>query len=123
MIVNDAFEDVLNVIIIVIYLNTNHTLQQTIILTYLKKHLHRNVVKIVPSNIQLMQQAHRLSCAQHLAHAALVAAVADADWITAVDKATTRIGRSVARQIARHRERHVASLRTPARFPEPMQGG
>jgi hypothetical protein len=68
MIVNDAFEDILNVIIIVIHLNTNHTPQQTNILTYSKKHLHRNVVKIVPSNIQLMQHAHRLSCAQHLAH-------------------------------------------------------
>lgn len=53
----------------------------------------------------------------------IMAAVVEADWITAVDRATTRIGRSVARQIARHRERHVASLRTPARFPEPMQGG
>jgi putative sigma-54 modulation protein len=53
----------------------------------------------------------------------IMAAVTDADWIAAVDRATTRIGRSVARQITRHRDSRVAALRTPARFPEPMQGG
>jgi putative sigma-54 modulation protein len=53
----------------------------------------------------------------------IMAAVADSDWINAVDRATTRIGRSVARQIARRRERHVASLRSLDRLPEPMQRG
>lgn len=53
----------------------------------------------------------------------IVATVADAEWINAVDRATTRIGRSVARQIARRRDKHVASLRSPDRLPEPMQGG
>lgn len=53
----------------------------------------------------------------------IMAAVTDADWITAVDRATTRIGRSVARQIARHRDSRVAALLKPARLPEPMQGG
>ena len=53
----------------------------------------------------------------------IVAAVADADWINAVDRATTRIGRSVARQIARRRDKHVASLRSPDRLPEPIKGG
>ena len=53
----------------------------------------------------------------------IVAAVADADWIKAVDRATTRIGRSVARQIARRRDKHVASLRSPDRLPEPIKGG
>ena len=53
----------------------------------------------------------------------IMAAVTDADWIAAVDRATTRIGRSVARQIARHRDSRVAALRIPARLPEPMQGG
>lgn len=53
----------------------------------------------------------------------IMAAVADADWITAVDRATTRIGRSVARQIERRRERHDLFTGIPARFPEPMQGG
>ena len=53
----------------------------------------------------------------------IMAAVTDADWIVAVDRATTRIGRSVARQITRHRDRRVAALFKPARLPEPMQGG
>jgi putative sigma-54 modulation protein len=53
----------------------------------------------------------------------IMAAVADTEWVAAVDRATTRIGRSVARQIERRRDRQAASLRIPARFPEPMQGG
>jgi putative sigma-54 modulation protein len=53
----------------------------------------------------------------------IMAAVADSEWVAAVDRATTRIGRSVARQIERRRDRQGPSLRIPARFPEPMQGG
>ena len=53
----------------------------------------------------------------------IMAAVADSEWVAAVDRATTRIGRSVARQIERRRDRQGPSLRFPARFPEPMQGG
>jgi putative sigma-54 modulation protein len=53
----------------------------------------------------------------------LMAAGVDSDWFTAVDRATTRIGRSVARQIVRRRERHGGSLRDPARLTEPMAGG
>ena len=45
----------------------------------------------------------------------MTAVVADTDWIIAVDRATTRIGRTVARQIERRRGRDVASIRNPAR--------
>ena len=53
----------------------------------------------------------------------IMAAGTDSDWFTAVDRATTRIGRSVARQIARRREHHAASRREPGRFREPAPGG
>jgi putative sigma-54 modulation protein len=44
-------------------------------------------------------------------HGMIVAAVVDADWIAVVDRATTRIGHNVARQIARQRGRHGLSAR------------
>jgi putative sigma-54 modulation protein len=43
----------------------------------------------------------------------LTAAVVDSEWIAAVDRATTRIGHTVSRQVARLRERQVASARMP----------
>lgn len=42
---------------------------------------------------------------------AVVAAVVDSDWVVAVDRATTRIGHTVARQIERLREHHGGRLR------------
>lgn len=39
----------------------------------------------------------------------MVVAVADSDWNTAVDRATTRIGQTVARHVERHRERFTAA--------------
>lgn len=47
----------------------------------------------------------------------LMAAVVDSDWNTAVDRATTRIGHTVSRQVSRLRDRQVASARMPARMP------
>jgi putative sigma-54 modulation protein len=38
----------------------------------------------------------------------VVAAVADSDWMAAVDRATTRIGQAVSRQVERVRDRHPA---------------
>lgn len=38
---------------------------------------------------------------------AIMATVADSDWVAAVDRATTRIGHTVSRQIGRQRERHA----------------
>ena len=50
----------------------------------------------------------------------IVASIVDSDWITAVDRATSRIGHTVGREIARLRERQVAravrSLTTPRRL-------
>ena len=44
----------------------------------------------------------------------VVVAVADTEWVAAVDRATTRVGHSVARQLAKWRERHAArSARKP----------
>jgi hypothetical protein len=43
----------------------------------------------------------------------LVAAIVDSDWNTAVDRATARIGHTVARQIARVRERQVTQATRP----------
>jgi putative sigma-54 modulation protein len=43
----------------------------------------------------------------------MMAAVVDSDWVAAVDRATTRIGRTVARQIERHRERQTMAPRAP----------
>lgn len=52
----------------------------------------------------------------------IMAAGADSNWFAAVDRAMDRISRSVARQVARRRDRHGASRHSPARFPEPTQG-
>lgn len=41
----------------------------------------------------------------------VVAAVIDSNWIAAVDRATTRIGHNVARQIARQRDRQELTQR------------
>ena len=41
----------------------------------------------------------------------VVASVPDSDWYTAVDRATTRIGQTVARHVERHRERFTAADR------------
>lgn len=38
----------------------------------------------------------------------VVAAVADSDWMAAVDRATTRVGQAVSRQVERVRDRHAA---------------
>jgi putative sigma-54 modulation protein len=53
----------------------------------------------------------------------IMATVADTDWFVAVDRATSRVGRSVARQIERLRSRHIASPRTPLRLPAPLHRG
>lgn len=45
---------------------------------------------------------------------AIMAAVADSDWTAAVDRATTRIGHTVSRQIGRLRERHLHAARSIA---------
>lgn len=41
----------------------------------------------------------------------VVAAVADSDWAAAVDRATTRIGQAMARQVDRMRDYHDARRR------------
>jgi putative sigma-54 modulation protein len=41
----------------------------------------------------------------------VVAAIADADWYAAVDRATTRVGHSLGRQVARHRSRQTTTVR------------
>ena len=41
----------------------------------------------------------------------VVAVVADSDWVTAVDRATTRIGHTVARQVERIHDHHAARQR------------
>ena len=41
----------------------------------------------------------------------VVAVVADSDWVTAVDRATTRIGHTVARQVERMHDHHAARQR------------
>jgi putative sigma-54 modulation protein len=43
----------------------------------------------------------------------LVAAIVDSDWNTAVDRATARIGHTVARQIARVRDRQIEQATRP----------
>lgn len=52
----------------------------------------------------------------------VMAAVADADWTAAVDRATTRIGHTVARQIDRIRDRNGRSPRAAARGLRPSFG-
>ena len=44
----------------------------------------------------------------------LMAAVVDSNWVAAVDRATTRIGHTVSRQVSRLRDRQVASARIPS---------
>ncbi len=53
----------------------------------------------------------------------VVAAVIDSAWEAAVDRATTRIGHSVARQIERHRGRRGGSFRGLAGAIRPTLGG
>jgi putative sigma-54 modulation protein len=53
---------------------------------------------------------------------AVMASVADSDWTAAVDRATTRIGHTVARQIDRARGRHGRSPRTSALGLRPSFG-
>ncbi len=48
----------------------------------------------------------------------IMAAIADTDWIAAADRAISRVGRSVARQIDRRRSRQAAATRSPPRFAE-----
>lgn len=43
---------------------------------------------------------------------AIMATVADSDWTAAVDRATTRIGHTVSRQIGRRRDRQFATARS-----------
>lgn len=50
-------------------------------------------------------------------YGAIVAAVVDSDWMVAVDRATTRIGHAVARQIERLRSQHEP--RPSIRFEQP----
>lgn len=52
----------------------------------------------------------------------LIAAVVDSDWIAAVDRATSRIGHTVSRQVSRLRDRQVASPRMPGRGLRPSFG-
>jgi putative sigma-54 modulation protein len=52
----------------------------------------------------------------------IVAAVVDSDWLAAVDRATARIGHSVARQIERLRSRQGLSPRKPVRDSRSMLG-
>ncbi len=55
-------------------------------------------------------------------HGMIVAAVIDSDWIVAVDRATTRIGHNVARQIARQRDRQGLSARLVDRGLRSLRG-
>jgi len=41
----------------------------------------------------------------------VVASVADSDWVTSVDRATTRIGQTVARHVERMHDHHAARER------------
>jgi putative sigma-54 modulation protein len=52
----------------------------------------------------------------------VMAAVADADWTAAVDRATTRIGHTVARQVDRLRDRSGRSPRSAVRGLRPSFG-
>lgn len=42
----------------------------------------------------------------------IMATVADSDWTAAVDRATTRIGHTLSRQIGRMRDRRIQACRT-----------
>lgn len=52
----------------------------------------------------------------------VMAAVADSDWTVAIDRATTRIGHSVARQVDRVRDRHGRANRPAAAGLRPVFG-
>lgn len=52
----------------------------------------------------------------------MMAAVADSDWTAAVDRATTRIGHTVARQVDRVRDRSGRSPRSAVRGLRPSFG-
>ncbi|MGB8852897.1 MAG: hypothetical protein WCC69_04965 [Pirellulales bacterium] len=52
----------------------------------------------------------------------LMAAVTDSDWTSAVDRATTRIGHTVARQVDHARDRHGRSPRSAVRGLRPSFG-
>ena len=41
----------------------------------------------------------------------IMATVSDSDWHAAIDRATTRIGHTVSRQVGRRRERNVEAVR------------
>lgn len=43
---------------------------------------------------------------------AIMATVADSDWTAAVDRATTRLGHTLARQIGRLRDRRIQAFRS-----------
>lgn len=53
----------------------------------------------------------------------ITAAAVDADWPGAVDKATSKIGETVAQQIARQRRRRASSPRRDGRSEPPAGGG
>jgi ribosome-associated translation inhibitor RaiA len=53
----------------------------------------------------------------------IMAAVTDADWRAAVDRATAAIGRSVARQIRRCRDSRRTTSTRPMWPAEPARGG
>lgn len=55
-------------------------------------------------------------------HGMIVAAVIDSDWIAAVDRAATRIGHNVARQIARQRDRQGLSARLRTQDVRSLRG-
>jgi len=52
----------------------------------------------------------------------MIAAVADSDWTAAVDRATTRIGHTVARQVGRARDRSGRPPRSAVRGLRPSFG-
>lgn len=53
----------------------------------------------------------------------IMAAVADADWRAAVDRAAATVGRGVARQIRRRRGARLGKSRRPTGPAEPARGG
>lgn len=54
----------------------------------------------------------------------VVASVDDVDWHAAVDRATTRIGQSVGREVTRSREvRGIATAARGREFVRPFRGG
>ena len=54
---------------------------------------------------------------------AIMATVADSDWTTAVDRATTRLGHTLSRQIGRLRDRRSQAFRAAVSRPaSPVAG-